>query len=166
MKNIVLIGMPGSGKSTVGVVLAKAMGMQFIDTDLLIQQKTGETLQTTINTKGLEAFLKVEEDVLSSIEVNSFVIATGGSAVLSQNAMEHLKKNSILVFLNVTLSELKNRISNITTRGIAMKKGEDIATVYETRLPLYKKYSNITVSPDTLTLEQTVEEIFMQLKDY
>ncbi len=164
MKNIVLIGMAGSGKSTVGVILAKALGMQFVDTDLLIQQKTGERLQQTIDTKGTDSFLKVEEDVLTNLSLENFVIATGGSAVLSNKAMGNLKKNAITVFLDVPLPELKKRITNMTCRGIAMKKGESFESVYNARLPLYKKYSDITVSVGNQALEETVNLIIDCIK--
>lgn len=159
MKNIVLIGMAGSGKSTIGVVLAKTLGMQFVDTDLLIQQKTGEKLQETIDNKGIDAFLEAEEEVLSGLSLKSFVIATGGSAVLSRTAMENLKKNALTVFLDVPLSELEKRITNITCRGIAMKKGESFESVYNTRLPLYRKFADITISVGNKTLEETVNLI-------
>ncbi|MBE6809035.1 MAG: shikimate kinase [Ruminococcaceae bacterium] len=159
MKNIVLIGMPGSGKSTVGVLLAKALGLQFCDTDLLIQQKTGEKLQETIDTKGLSYFLTIEEKILSNLDCNGFVIATGGSAVLSSKAMEHLKRSSKVVFLDVPLEEIKQRINNITTRGIAMEKDDNIDTLFKKRLPLYRKYADITLRTEKLTLEDTVEEI-------
>ena len=151
--------MAGSGKSTVGVVLAKALGLQFVDTDLLLQQKMGERLQQTIDTKGIDGFLKAEEEVLCSLTLENHVIATGGSAVISEKAMENLKKNAITVFLDVPLKELKNRITNMTCRGIAMNKDDSFESVYTSRLPLYLKFSDITVSVGKKSLEETVNLI-------
>lgn len=146
MNNIILIGMPGSGKSTSGVILAKAAGMDFVDTDLLIQQKTGKKLQEIIDGFGIDCFLKTESDILSGIAFENSVISTGGSAVCTEKAMRHLKEMGTVVFLDVPVDELKRRISNITTRGIAMRKGETLETLFKERLPLYKKYADITVS--------------------
>lgn len=164
MKNIVLIGMPGAGKSTVGVVLAKALGMQFVDTDLVIQQKTDKVLQKIINEKGLDFFLKTEEEIICSLELKSCVIATGGSAVLSEKAMKALAENGIIVYLDVSLEEINARINNITTRGIVMKKGESIESIYKKRLPLYQKYAALFIKADK-NLEKTVEEIISKIKN-
>ena len=155
--NIVLIGMPGAGKSTIGVLLAKAAGLQFVDTDLLIQQKTGRKLQDIINKEGLDAFLSVESGVLSSLDCKDSVVATGGSAVYSGAAMKNLRRNGVTVFLDVPLEEIKRRIDNITTRGIAMHPGETLDGVLWEHLPLYKKYADITVPCGGS--EQTVEKI-------
>lgn len=163
-KNIILIGMPGAGKSTVGVVLAKALGLQFADTDLLIQGKAGKTLQSIIDNEGIEAFLKTEEEVLSSLSLQGFVIATGGSAVLSHKAMIKLKENGVAVFLDLPIEEIKKRVNNITTRGIAMDKGDSLDKVFNTRLPLYGKYADITVCTQALTLEETVGKILKELQ--
>ena len=164
MKNIVLIGMPGAGKSTVGVVLAKALGMQFIDTDLIIQQKNNEILQEIIDKKGLEFFLKTEQEVICDLSLNSSVIATGGSAVLSEKAMKSLRENGIIVYLEAPLEEIKSRISNITTRGIAMAKDESIDSIFIKRVPLYEKYADITVS-SRASFEETVEKIIEEIKN-
>ena len=164
MKNIVLIGMPGSGKSTVGVLLAKAAAMQFVDTDIIIQQKTGRRLQDIIDKEGIDFFLyfaKAEERAILSLDIKGTVIATGGSVVYSDKAMEHLKSIGTAVFLDVPLCELKRRIDNITTRGIALKKGEPLDMLYNERLPLYKKYADITVS--SADTEETVKRILIQL---
>lgn len=161
--NIVLTGMPGAGKSTLGVVLAKALGKQFIDTDLLIQQHTGECLQDTIENKGINGFLSVEEETVSALECENSVIATGGSVVLSAKAMENLRRTSIIVYLDVPLGEIKKRITNITTRGIAMQKDESIDLVYEKRLPLYKEYADITVNAENAEFEKTVEKIIKKV---
>lgn len=153
--------MPGAGKSTVGVVLAKAAGLEFVDTDLLIQKQTGRKLQEIINNDGISAFLNTEGEVISALDCRNSVISTGGSAVFSENAMSNLKRDGIIVYLDVPLDEIKRRIDNITTRGIAMKPGENLQTVYNERFPLYKKYADITVP--CLGTEQTVEKILNNL---
>ena len=163
-KNILLIGMPGAGKSTVGVVLAKALGLQFADTDLLIQCKTGRSLQEIIDDRGIEEFLEIEEEVLSSLSLKGYVIATGGSAVLSDKGMNNLKKNSTAVFLNLPLETIESRIKNITTRGITMSKNENLGDIFEKRLPLYEMWADITINSNNLTLEETVEKIIDSLK--
>ena len=161
--NIVLIGMPSAGKSTLGVILAKTLGKQFVDTDLLIQKHTGETLQETINRDGIKAFLEIEETVVASAECDNSVVATGGSVVFSEKAMDKLKENGTVVYLDVPLSDIKRRLNNITTRGIAMNPNETIETVYEQRLPLYRKYADITVPAADNDFEQTVEKIIKSL---
>ena len=160
--NIVLIGMPGAGKSTIGVILAKAAGLQFSDTDLIIQQKTGRKLQDIINNDGIEKFLETESNVLSLLSVENSVIATGGSAVYSQAAMENLKRTGVAVWLDVPLCEVKRRIDNITTRGIVMHPGESLDSIYAERLPLYRKYADITVSCSST--EETVENILEKIQ--
>ena len=160
--NIVLIGMPGAGKSTVGVILAKAAGLQFCDTDLIIQQKTGRKLQDIINNDGIEKFLEAESNVLSLLSVENSVIATGGSAVYSEAAMQNLKRTGVAVWLDVPLSEVKRRIDNITTRGIVMHPGESLDSIYAERLPLYRKYADITISCSST--EETVENILEKIQ--
>ena len=159
--NIILIGMPGSGKSTVGVLLAKAAGMRFSDTDLLIQQETGKKLQEIIDGDGLDFFLKTEENVIAAADFENLVVATGGSAVFGERAMKKLKSGGTTVFLDVPLEEIECRINNITTRGIAMRRGETLESVYNERLPLYKKYADITVKSSNA--EETVAEILKQI---
>ncbi len=162
--NIVLIGMPAAGKSTVGVLLAKSYLKDFVDTDLLIQSKYKSTLSNIIEKEGTEAFLKIENDVICSGEYTSSVIATGGSAVYGKYAMAHLKKNSIVVYLKISLSEIEKRIGNITTRGVAMKNGVSLSEIYEERSPLYNKYADITLDCENLTAEECVEKIIEQIK--
>ena len=162
-KNIVLIGMPGAGKSTVGVLLAKSLGMDFCDTDILIQKQTGTTLQETINSKGLDEFLKIENSVLAGIKLENTVIATGGSAVYGRQAMENLCKNSIVIYLKMPVETIKARLHNITTRGIALKKGDTIESLFAERNPLYLKYSEITVESGNLDIESTVTKIIESL---
>lgn len=163
MKNIVLIGMPGSGKSTVGVLLAKALGCSFVDTDLLLSRESGKTLQRILNEDGLDSFLKEEEKVGCELECSGAVIATGGSMVLSGRAMKHLKENAAVVYIDVELDEIKRRVTNIRSRGIAFKKGETLDDVYAARTPLYKKYADITVAYASGTIEDTVDMIAEQL---
>ena len=163
MKNIVLIGMPGAGKSTIGVLLAKSTLMDFTDTDLLIQKKYSSALCDIINEKGIDEFLKAENDVICESSFTNCVVATGGSAVYGKEAMEKLKKSGVVVYLRVDASELEKRINNIHTRGIAMKDGTSIAELYAERAPLYEKYADITVNCTGLTAEQCVDEILRLL---
>ncbi len=163
-KNITLIGMPGSGKSTVGVLLAKTLGYRFLDADLLIQQREGALLQDILDQRGVEGFLDVEEDVIRSLDCTGTVIAPGGSAVCREGAARRLKELGLVVYLHVPLAELERRISNITTRGIAMAPGQTLADVYAIREPLYRKYADLTVDvTGQNTLEETVAAVLEQL---
>lgn len=159
MNNLILIGMPGCGKSTLGVILAKAMGMQFLDSDLLIQSYTGEKLQETIDTRGMDHFLAVEETVIQGIRTQNTVIATGGSAVYSDPAMMHLKSLGRVVYLSLPCDEIERRLWNIKTRGIAMNPEEGIQGVYAQRIPLYEKYADVIVPMDGLTMEECVDRL-------
>ena len=163
MKNIVLIGMPGAGKSTIGVILAKALLYAFSDTDLIIQSRYGMSLSEIIEKEGTDAFLKIENDVIAGCEFFNCVVATGGSAVYGDEAMEKLSQNGTVVYLKLPVSELQKRLSNIRTRGVAMKKGETIAELYEQRKPLYEKYADITVDCFGLTAEECVEKIISEM---
>lgn len=157
--NLILIGMPGAGKSTIGVLLAKALGMKFIDTDLIIQEREDTLLQRIIEEKGMEAFLKVEEQAILSISGDLMIIATGGSAVYSEKAMKHLKELGTIVYLNQHYKLLEKRIRNIKTRGIAMGKNKTLKDVYWERKPLYEKYADFTVNGRGKTVEKIVEII-------
>ena len=148
----------------VAIVLLCAVGGVFIS-DLSIQQYTGEVLQNTINRDGIDAFLKIEENILSGLCCENTVIATGGSAVLSEKAMENLRKNGIIIYLDVPLQELKHRLNNITTRGIAMVPTETIESLYNKRIPLYNKYADITIKSDNSEIEKTVERIVDSIKN-
>lgn len=163
MSNIILVGMPGCGKSTVGVILAKTLGMDFVDTDLIICKKEGRTLQKIIEESGLEYFEKTESAVGCELDTADTVVATGGSMVLYEDAMKHLKEKGTVVFIDVDLPELERRITNIKTRGITFKEGETLADVYSFRREYYKKYADITVSISDSALEETVEKIVGQL---
>lgn len=164
MRNIVLIGMPASGKSTVGVLLAKTLGIGFCDTDLLIQQRERRLLQQIIDEDGIEAFLDAERDAVLSLDCSDTVIATGGSVVFREEAMRKLKENGIIVFLDVPLDEVQKRLQNIKTRGVAAKKGESIADIYNERLPLYSTYADITVFVHPGTPEDAVCELLSALQ--
>jgi len=161
--NIVLIGMPGAGKSTVGVLLAKALTYNFLDTDISIQRKENRKLQDIIEEQGLEKFVNIENEVLSRLEVDGCVIATGGSAVYGQEAMKQLKTIGTVVYIRLSLEEIERRVNNIKTRGIAMKKGNTLKDVYEERIPLYEKYADIIVDGEASTIEEVVEKIIHQL---
>ena len=165
-RNIVLIGMPGAGKSTVGVILAKTLGMDFLDTDLAICRRRGATLQSILDEEGLEAFLDLEEDVVRGLRPENTVIATGGSVPLRDSAMEHLKAGGTTVYLDVPLEELRMRLSNIRTRGIAFGPGETLETLFARRTPIYRRWADVTVrtDPNRSDLEHTVEQIIAALK--
>lgn len=163
MKNIILIGMPACGKSSVGVILAKTAAMSFVDTDLLLQEKEGRKLQYIIDNQGMDEFLKIEERILSSVNAENAVISTGGSAVYSERAMAHLKSVGTIVYLKLSLSEIDRRLKNIKTRGIAMGPGETLADLYDYRVPLYERYADITIDAEGLTIEETIAEILKRV---
>lgn len=163
--NIVLIGMSGAGKSTLGVLLAKALGMDFIDTDLIIQQLEGRLLQEIIDHEGIDKFMEIEEKIVSELELNNCVISTGGSVIYSNKAMNALKQVGQIVYLHVPYEEIQKRLINITTRGIVMKKGNSLKDVYEERLPLYMKYSDITFDCSNKDIERCVSEIIESMQE-
>ncbi len=162
--NIILIGMPAAGKSTIGVLLAKSLLKDFVDTDLAIQSGHGCTLSDIIEREGTDAFLKIENDIICAQNYRSSVVATGGSAVYGEEAMAYLKKDGIAVYLELSLGEIEKRIGNIRTRGVAMKNGESLAELYDEREPLYNKYADIKVNCEGLTAEECVEKIIRAME--
>ncbi len=162
--NIVLIGMPGSGKSTVGVVLAKLCLRDFLDTDVLIQSQEGKKLQDIVDSQGYAALRKIEEQVLSSLAVQNHVIATGGSAVYSDASMVHLKEDGWVVFLDVTLKMLRARLGDYSTRGIAMRPDQSLADLFKERGELYRRYADHTIRCDHLMQEEVCRSICRVLK--
>lgn len=159
MKNIVLIGMPGSGKSTVGVVLAKSIGYDFLDSDLEIQAREGRKLHEIISGNGLEDFLKIEEAVNASFVVEHTVIATGGSAVYGQRAMEHLKEIGSVIYLKLPYEEIRHRLGDLNQRGVAMRSGQSLFDLYEERVVLYEKYADKTIECFHKEIREIVAEI-------
>lgn len=159
MDNIILVGMPGAGKSTLGVLLAKATGKLFVDTDIIIQQKTKRLLQDIIDNDGTDAFLKLEEEILMSVNEENTVIATGGSAVYSEKAMEHFRKSGKIIYLHVDFDEIEKRVTNITTRGIVLKNGKSLADAFAERKPLYDKHADIVVDCTGASVEESVRKL-------
>lgn len=164
MSNIILIGMPGCGKSTVGVILAKTLGIGFVDTDLIIQQREKRLLQNIIDTDGIDKFLDIEAEAVMSLDCDNCVIATGGSVVFRENSIEHLKKNGKIFFLDVSLDEIKNRLDNISTRGVAAEKTQTIDDIFNQRYPIYTKYADYIIKLNNSNVENTVEQICYLIK--
>ena len=163
MKNIILIGMPGVGKSTLGVVLAKVLGYQFIDADLLIQKQEGKKLHEIIRERGIDGFMKVEDQVNASIIADQTVIATGGSVVYCQEAMKHLGEIGKIVYLKVSLRVLEKRLGNLKRRGVILKKGHTLKDLYEERVPLYEKYADVIVDENGKDLEECLQLLLEKL---
>lgn len=157
--NIVLIGMPGVGKSTIGVILAKVLGYQFIDADLVIQKEEGKLLKDIIAEVGPEGFIEVENRVNASICAQNSIIATGGSVVYGTEAMEHLKEIGTVLYLSLPYEEIEKRLSDIKGRGVVLKDGQTLKDLYDERTVLYEKYADVTISEEGLNVEETIEEI-------
>lgn len=153
--NIILIGMPGCGKSTLGVVLAKMLCRDFLDLDLLIQKKIGMTLQEYIDKNGVDAFLELEADIAEELECESCVLATGGSAVLKERAANHLTSLGTTVYISLPLADIEKRITDLSSRGVAMSRGETLGDVYERRVPIYEKYADIKVDIKDKTIAES-----------
>jgi shikimate kinase len=158
-QNIVLIGMPGAGKSTLGVLLAKALSLPFLDTDISIQTREKKSLQEIIREQGIEGFKQVEEEHILSLRCRGHVIATGGSAVYSEKAMGHLQRRGVIVYLDLSLSQLTERIRDMDARGIVRGPGQDLNVLFEERRPLYEKYAEFRVSCNGKGHEIIVREI-------
>ena len=163
-KNIILIGMPGCGKSTLGVVLAKMLCADFLDLDLVIQKKIGMTLQEYIDQNGVEAFLELEADIASGLECENTVVATGGSAVLNSRAAEHLVSLGKTVYISLPLAEIEKRITDLSSRGVAMSRGETLRDVYEKRIPIYQRYAHATVDISGLTIAEACAKVCETIK--
>ncbi len=166
MKNIVLIGMPGAGKSTMGVILAKTLGRTFIDTDIVAQETSGRLLQEIIDEDGTDAFLKTEEKTILSLHGHHAVIATGGSVVFSTKAMQHLKKDGIVIYLDISFEEMVRRLNNIMTRGIVLTAGQSLRDMYNQRVSLYERYADITIDCSGIDFETCIGNILDELRNF
>lgn len=156
MNNIILIGMPGCGKSTIGVVLAKVMGFDFIDSDLMIQQRENRLLSQILEEDGPEAFNKIENEVNASLQAEKTVIATGGSVIYGKEAMEHLRNIGVVVYIRLALEELEERLGDFADRGISMKEGQTLKDIYDERTPYYDRYAHIIVDVADLSIRNSV----------
>ena len=163
--NIVLIGMPGVGKSTVGVILAKVLGYQFIDADLVIQEQEKRLLREIIAEEGTEGFIQVENRVNAGLKCSKTIIATGGSVIYGREAMAHLKEIGKVVYLEVSFSTLEERLSDIKGRGVVLKEGQTLYDLYKERTPLYEKYADVRVLEEGLSVEETVEQLTEKLQN-
>lgn len=159
MGNIIFIGMPSAGKSTVGVVLAKRLGLQFIDADIVIQEKEGKLLKEIILEKGTDGFLELEDRINSSIEADHAVISPGGSIVYCKNAMRHYKEIGTVVYLKVSYDIINQRLKNSKDRGVVLRQGQTFRGLYDERIRLFEKYADVTVCEDGLSLEETIDKI-------
>lgn len=164
MKNIVLVGMPAVGKSTIGVLLAKSLLLSFTDTDLLIQEKYKKSLCDIIKENGTKAFLDIEENIILEAEFKNSVIATGGSAVFGEKAMKKLKENGVVIYLSLPMDEIKKRIGDIKSRGVVLTNGTTVDDIFAERKPLYEKYADVKIDCDNLTAEECVEKIIADLQ--
>lgn len=158
--NIILIGMPGAGKSTVGVVLAKRRGCRFLDSDLLIQEKYDALLHELIAEHGTDGFLKMEEEVNASIDVRRTVIATGGSVVYGKAAMEHLREIGTVVYLKLSCETIKDRLGDLSERGVTLRAGQTLEDLYRERIPLYEKYADVTIDCEKKSIREIAAELY------
>lgn len=162
-KNIVLIGMPAVGKSTVGVILAKLLGYSFVDTDLVIQKSEGKLLKNIIAEKGIDGFIETENRILSGLDAVNSVISTGGSVIYGDNAMRNLSQNGIVIYLKLDYNKLKYRLHNIRNRGVVIREGQSLSSLYRERAPLYEKYADIIIDENGCNIEKTVNKIMDSL---
>jgi shikimate kinase len=165
--NIILIGLPGAGKSTLGIVAAKILNYSFVDADLLIQEQTDKTLQMIIDAMGPEGFIQVENEVLKQIERHHSIIATGGSAVYSEEAMEHLKSIGTVVQLKITYEELERRLGDLDERGVVLRNGKvvDLHQLYDERTPLYDRYADYTIDVSDISVREAARGLVKMLRD-
>jgi shikimate kinase len=159
MKNIILIGMPGAGKSTVGVIIAKVLGYNFVDTDLIIQEKKSRLLHEIILQDGLDNFVAIENQIIRDLEIKRSVIATGGSAIYGKEAMEHLGKIGTIVYLQLSYKTIKERLGNIQQRGVVLKTGQNLKELYLERCPYYEKYAHIIIDAEGLEVEEVINKV-------
>lgn len=159
MNNLVLIGMPGVGKSTIGVVLAKVLGYQFIDSDIVIQEQEKRLLREIIAEEGVDGFIEIENRVNASLKADKSIIATGGSVVYGKEAMAHLKSIGMICYLKLSYQQLEKRLDDIKGRGVVLKKGQTLKDLYEERTPLYEKYADIIIDEENLTVEMTISKL-------
>ncbi|WP_395022372.1 shikimate kinase [Robinsoniella sp. RHS] len=164
MSNVVLIGMPGVGKSTVGVILAKVLGYHFVDADILIQEQEGRLLREIIEEDGVDGFIEIENRVNSRIQEENAVIATGGSVVYGKDAMENLSRIGTVVYLQLDYIDLFTRLGDLKGRGVVLREGQTLRNLFDERTPLYDKYADIVVNEAGLTVEETLEAVVEGLK--
>lgn len=158
--NITLIGMPGAGKSTLGVVLAKRLGMRFVDTDLLIQEGTGKLLSELLEERGVDGFIELENSMLKGLHCERHVISTGGSAVYGDEAMEHLRSMGLVVFLDITLEELHKRLNmDLLERGVVVRSGNTLDDLYNERAPLYAKYADVVLDTTGMNTLEAIDAL-------
>lgn len=161
--NYTLIGMPGAGKSTIGVLLAKALGYEFVDTDLLIQKKEGKLLKEIIAEVGNDGFKAIEEEVNSSVQAERAVIAPGGSAIYSEKAMKHFREIGTVIYLKLSYETVETRLGNLEARGVVLKEGQTLYDLYCERVPLYEKYADVSVELDNLSIGSSLEKVLENL---
>ncbi|MDY5956190.1 MAG: shikimate kinase [Frisingicoccus sp.] len=163
--NIILIGMPGAGKSTVGVVLAKALGYNFVDSDLVIQKETGKRLFEIIDEVGIDEFLNIENRINAALSVEKSVVATGGSVIYGEEAMEHLKSIGKVIYLKTDYESLEMRLGNLLKRGVAIRSGNTLLDLYNERVPLYEMYADITIDTKNKGIREVVEIISKTMRE-
>lgn len=164
MANIALIGMPGCGKSTVGVLLAKALGMTFVDTDIVLQEQQGRKLQEMIDEIGVDAFLDMEEACVAALSPENSVVATGGSVVYGKRAMRRLHKLGTVVYIRLPFDEIQRRLQNLATRGVTLRKGQTLLDLYNERIPLYEKEADVVFDAENLSLDHSAQLLAKRLR--
>ena len=162
--NIVLLGMPGAGKSTIGVLLAKKTGKRFLDTDLLIQEKEGRLLREIIREEGLNRFVEIENRINAEVEAESTVIAPGGSVIYGKEAMEHYREIAVIVYLKLSYQTVEKRLGDLTKRGVVFREGQTLKSLYEERCPLYEQYADIVIECDDLEIGEALELVNLKLQ--